>query len=139
IRYRAQASKASPLLEYAARAPLLPVAYRDDFSAFFDECLVRAVELRLRRLTPAALNTEIDQAETSGYVLVRPIYAGLTGFEKSEPAMSYALPDLIKGINVDAEQRRLRGVKFAQASSADAPNTAQSNADTTGPLATEKS
>jgi tetratricopeptide (TPR) repeat protein len=120
IRYRVQASKASPLLEYAARAPLLPVDLRDDYSAFFDECLVRAVELRLRRLSPADLSAAIDQAEGSGYVLVRPIYAGLTGFEKSEPAMGYYLPDLIKGIDVDAEQRRLRGVKFADAAPADA-------------------
>ena len=34
IRYRVQASRASPLLEYAARAPLLPVDLRDDFSGF---------------------------------------------------------------------------------------------------------
>src|SRR5580692_9780030 len=115
IRYRVQAAKASPLLEYAARAPLLPVDFRDDFSAFFDECLVRAVELRLRRLSPAELSSAIDLAESSGYVLVRPIYAGLSGFEKSEPAMGYYLPDLIKGIDVAAETRRLRGVKFADA------------------------
>jgi hypothetical protein len=118
IRYRVQASKASPLLEFAARAPQLPVDLHDDFSAFFDECLVRAVELRLRRLSPGDLASAIDQAEGSGYVLVRPIYAGLSGFEKSEPAMGYYLPDLIKGIDVDAEQRRLRGVKFAEAAPA---------------------
>ena len=120
IRYRVQASKASPLLEYAARAPLLPVDLHDDFSAFFDECLVRAVELRLRRLSPAELAAAIDQAEGSGYVLVRPIYAGLSGFEKSEPAMGYYLPDLIKGIDVAAEQRRLSAVKFADAAPASA-------------------
>ncbi len=115
IRYRVQASKASPFLEYAARAPQLPADLHDDIDAFFDECLVRAVELRLRRLSPDDLSAAIDQAEGSGYVLVRPIYAGLTGFEKSEPAMGYYLPDLIKGIDVEAEQRRLRGVKFADA------------------------
>jgi hypothetical protein len=118
IRYRVQAARASPLLEYAARAPLLPVDFRDDFSAFFDECLVRAVELRLRRLSPVELTSAIDLAESSGYVLVRPIYAGLSGFEKSEPAMGYYLPDLIKGIDVGAEQRRLGGVKFADAAPA---------------------
>ncbi len=115
IRYRVQASKAAPLLEFAARAPQLPVDLRDDFTSFFDECLVRAVELRLRHLSPVELSAAIDQAEGSGYVLVRPIYAGLSGFEKSEPAMGYYLPDLIKGINVEAEQRRLRGVKFEEA------------------------
>jgi tetratricopeptide (TPR) repeat protein len=114
IRYRADASRLSPLLEVAAHAPLLPVEMRDDYPAFFDECLVRAVELRLRRLAPADLATAMDQAEGSGYVLVRPIYAGLSGFEKSEPAMGYYLPDLVKGIDVAAEQRRLRGVKFAE-------------------------
>jgi tetratricopeptide (TPR) repeat protein len=118
IRYRVQAAKASPLLAYAARAPQLPVDLRDDFSAFFDECLVRAVELRLRRLSPAELALAIDQAEGSGFVLVRPIYAGLSGFEKSEPAMGYYLPDLIKGIDVSAEQRRLSDVKFADAAPA---------------------
>jgi hypothetical protein len=118
IRYRVQASKASPLLEYAAHAPQLPADLHDDFSAFFDECLVRAVELRLRRLSPGDLSSAIDQAEGAGYVLVRPIYAGLSGFEKSEPAMGYYLPDLIKAIDVEAEQRRLRGVKFADAAPA---------------------
>src|SRR5713226_3907148 len=118
IRYRAEADRASPLLEYAAHAPRLPIEFHDDFSAFFDECLVRAVELRLRHLAPADLASAIDQAESSGYVLVRPIYAGLSGFEKSEPAMSYYLPDLIKGIDVAGESRRLRGVKFAEAAPA---------------------
>jgi tetratricopeptide (TPR) repeat protein len=118
IRYRVNASRLSPLLEYAARAPLLPAEMHDDFPTFFDECLVRAVELRLRRLSPQDLASAIDQAESSGYVLVRPIYAGLAGFEKSEPAMGYYLPDLIKGIDVAEEQRRLRGVTFASASPA---------------------
>jgi tetratricopeptide (TPR) repeat protein len=118
IQYRNQAARASSLLDYAAHAPLLPVEYHDDYSAFFDECLVRAVELRLRHLAPADLAAAIDQAETSGFVMVRPIYAGLSGFEKSEPAMSYYLPELIKGIDVAGETRRLRGVKFAEAAPA---------------------
>jgi len=118
IRYRAQASKAAPLLEIAARAPLLPVDLRDDFPGFFDECLVRAVELRLRHLAPTELAAALDQAEGSGYILERSIYAGLAGFEKSEPAMSYYLPDLIKEIDVDAERRRLSTVKFADAAPA---------------------
>jgi hypothetical protein len=118
IQYRSEAARASSLLDYAAHAPRLPIEFHDDYSAFFDECLVRAVELRLRHLTPADLSSQIDQAESSGYVLVRPIYAGLSGFEKSEPAMSYYLPDLIKGIDVAGEARRLRGVKFAEAAPA---------------------
>jgi tetratricopeptide (TPR) repeat protein len=127
IRYRTDAARAFPVLEYAAHAPRLPVDLRDDFPAFFDECLVRAVELRLRRLSPADLASAMDGAESSGYVLVRPIYAGLSGFEKSEPAMGFYLPDLIKGIDVAAETRRLRGVKFADVEAAsDAAAAAES-------------
>jgi len=127
IKYRIQAERAMPLLEYAARAPRLPVEYHDDYSAFFDECLVRAVELRLKRLSPADLSAAIDQAESIGFVLVRPIYAGLNGFEKSEPAMGYYLPDLIKSIDVAGEARRLRGVKFAEAATADDASEAAGN------------
>jgi tetratricopeptide (TPR) repeat protein len=115
IRYRTEALRAEPLLAYAGRAPQLPVEFRDDFPAFFDECLVRAVELRLRHLSPENLSAEIDRAETSGYVMVRPIYSGLSGYEKAEPGMGLYLPDLLKRIDVPAEARRLRGVTFADA------------------------
>ena len=136
IRYRTNADRLQPLQNYAAKAPLLPVEYRDDFSAFFDECFVRAVELRLRRLSPSTLAAEIDQAEGQGYVLVRPIYAGLSGFEKSVPAMSYYLPDLIKGIDLGAEARRLRGVQFLdKGPAAEATATAEAAAPAVAPKA----
>jgi hypothetical protein len=136
IRYRVQASRAAPLLEIAARAPMLSVDLRDDFSAFFDECLVRAVELRLRHLPPVQLSAAIDADEGNGYVLVRSIYAGLSGFEKSEPAMGYYLPDLVKGIDVDGEQRRLKNVKFADAApTTDAPESNRAAAKPAVPAA----
>jgi tetratricopeptide (TPR) repeat protein len=135
IRYRAEAARAAPLLEYAARAPRLPVEFHDDYSAFFSECLVRAVELRLRHIAPGDLASAIEQAESAGYVLVRPIYAGLSGFEKSEPAMSYYFPDLIKSIDVAAEARRLRGVKFSETG---APGNAL-HASGSAPVAASKS
>jgi len=113
IRYREEARADEPLLNFAARAPRLDIGYHNDYSSFFSECLVRAVELRLRHLAPGQLNAAIDDAERDGFVLVRPLYAGLGGFEKSEPAMTYYLPDLIKSIKVADEERRLQTVKFA--------------------------
>jgi len=114
IRHRTELAKASSLLNVAARAPRLPAELHNDFSGFFTECMVRAVELRLRRLPPVTLAAAIDQAEASGYVLVRSIYGGLDGFEKSAPSMSYYLPELIRGIDVAGESRRLQSVQFAQ-------------------------
>ena len=59
-------------------------------------------------LRSACLNEKFApvQAESSGYVLVRPIYAGFSGYEKSEPSMSDYLPTLVRGIDVEAEARR---------------------------------
>ena len=45
---------------------------------------------------------------------MRPIYARLSGYEKSEAGISAYLPELIKSIDVSAEMRRLRSVKFAE-------------------------
>lgn len=113
LRYKAPVLVRKPLQAYAARAPRLPVEYRDDFSAFFTECLVRAVELRVRRLPQAKLAAAMDENDADGFILVRPIVRELAKFEQSEPAMTYYFPDLIRGINVVEESKRLEGVKFA--------------------------
>ena len=122
LRYREIVESKRPLLEIAARAPRLPVVYQQDFIAFFTECLIRAVELRLRRLAPAQLEAALAEADTSGYVLERPLVQQLQIFEKAEPAMHYYFPDLVRGIDVAAEQKRLQGIQFA---AADAPEKAE--------------
>lgn len=115
IRYKSVVAVRRPLLDFAARAPRLPVEYKDDFPSLLTECLVRAVELRLRRLPPEKLAAAIDEAEGDGYVLVRPFIRELAKFEKAEPAMSFYFPDLVRGINVAEETRRLQTVAFAAA------------------------
>lgn len=113
MRRRAEVFAKKSLLDIAARAPRLPVEYKEDFPAFFTECLVRAVELRLRRLSPENLGAAIHRAETDGYVLVRPLTRELEKFEKAEPAMSFYFPDLLRGIDLAAETKRLQTVVFA--------------------------
>jgi len=121
LRYRAVVAAKAPLLNIAARAPLLPDEYKEDFPTFFRECLVRAVELRLRRLPPEQLVRAVDQAEAEGYILVRPFSRELTKFEKVEPAMRYYFPELVRGIDVAEETRRLQQVRFAAAAKPAAP------------------
>src|SRR5262249_31731292 len=55
LQYRKIVDSKRQLLPIAARAPRLPEEYRQDFLAFADECLVKAVELRLRRISAAQL------------------------------------------------------------------------------------
>lgn len=101
----------APLLGIAARAPRLPSEYDDDLTSFFTECLVRAVELRMDR--PADLEARLASEDQDGYVLVRPLVAQLMNFEKAAPPMKLYYPDLVHGIDVAAESRRLAGVNFA--------------------------
>ena len=115
IRFRPLIDGTKPLFNIAARAPRLSVNYQQDYTSYFTECLVRAVELRLRRADPAALEAALIEADRSGFVLVRPLVARLQVFEKAEPAMHYYFPDLVRGIDVAAEQKRLQGIQFAEA------------------------
>ena len=121
LQYRKQIESKRSLLAIAAAAPRLPEEYRGDFLAFTDECFIKSVELRLRRLSASQLEAAMADADQSGFILVRPFVAQLQKFEKAEPAMSYYFPDLIAAIDVQAQQQRLKDVKFSPDSPAPAP------------------
>lgn len=112
---RAEIDKKRDLGEIAAQAPLLPVEYHQEFFALFDECAVRAIELRVKKLSPAEQEAAIAEDDREGLILVRPIMKELKLFEKEGPAMHYYFPDLVKGIDVDDEKDRLKDIKFATA------------------------
>ena len=115
IRYATNLKGVLALYQSALRAPRLPVEFHNDFSAFVTECLVHAVELRIRRLTPPQLAAEVNAADSDGYVLVRPLMRALDKFEASEPPMSAYFPDLIRSIDVGAEFSRIKTLVFAPA------------------------
>jgi tetratricopeptide (TPR) repeat protein len=121
--------KKSALLQIAAKAPELPVEYQSDFIAFFDECIVRAVDLRVRQVAPKDLETALAADDASGFILVRPLVSQLRIFEKAEPAMSLYFPDLINGIDVAAEQARLQHIQFANGPTPEAEELSFSQAD----------
>jgi len=112
LRYRVSVERLQPLHNLAARSPLLPVEYRNDFSSLLTECLVRAAELRLKAPGTPAVSAALDDADQEGFVLVRPLYAALGGFQESEPAMHLFFPDLLTGISLPAETKRLETVRF---------------------------
>ncbi len=116
LEYQQDISTRRALLDIASRAPQLPQSYQDDFVGLFDECLVRAVELRMRKLPPAQVESVLAANDKTGFILVRPIYQQLIAFEKASPAMSLYFPRLVNGINVAAEQKRFQNFAFASAS-----------------------
>src|SRR6266851_4908686 len=102
-----------PLFLAAAGAPRLDPDLKDDFPSYFAECTVRAVELKLKRMSPGERESTMDIDDADGYVLVRPLFAALTKFEQSEPGMKLYFPDLVRSIDVTTEQKRVAALKFA--------------------------
>src|SRR5216684_46658 len=107
-----------PLFEKAATAPRLAPELKDDYASYFAECTVRAVELKLKRMSPGEREAAMSRDDEDGYVLVRPLFVGLSKFENSEPSMKLFFPDLVRSIDVGAEAKRLESVKFAAAETA---------------------
>jgi len=111
-----------PLFETAARAPRLVPDLKDDFPSYFAECMVRAVELKLKRMSPSERVAAMDMDDADGYVLVRPLFAALGNFERSEPSMKLFFPEMVRSIDVNAEAKRLQTIQFAPANAAAKPD-----------------
>lgn len=107
-----------PLFEYAARAPRLVPDLREDYPSYFAECMVRAVELKLRRMSPSERAARLDTDDADGYVLVRPLFTALGNFERSEPSMRLFFPEMVRSIDVNAEGKRVQTIKFVAAGGA---------------------
>src|SRR5216683_1053962 len=104
-----------PLFETAAHAPRLVPDLKDDFPSYFAECTVRAVELKLKRMSPSEREAAMDMDDADGYVLVRPVFVALGNFERSEPSMKLYFPEMVRSIDTNAEARRIQSIKFTPA------------------------
>lgn len=102
-----------PLYEVAAKAPRLPQDLKDDFPSWFGECTVRAVEIRLKKMSPSERENALQSNDTDGFVAVRPISAQLIEYEKSELPFSRYFPDLVRAVDVKVEQPRVAAIQFA--------------------------
>lgn len=113
-----------PLYDTAARAPRLVDDLKDDFPSYFGECTVRAVELRMKRMSPGEREAALNRNDADGYVLVRPLFTALAGFETSEPSMKRYFPDLVRSIDEKVEAKRIAGIVFAPADAAETDSAA---------------
>jgi hypothetical protein len=104
-----------PLFEAGAAAPRISPDLKDDYASYFAECLVRAVELKLKRMSPGERDAAMNRDDQDGYVLVKPLFGALAKFEGSEPSMKLFFPDLVRAIDLGTETKRVATVKFAPA------------------------
>ncbi len=115
LRYPHVVAVKRPLFETAAHAPRLVPDLKDDFPSYFAECTVRAVELKLKRMSPSEREAAMDMDDADGYVLVRPVFVALGNFERSEPSMKLYFPEMVRSIDTNAEAKRIQSIKFAPA------------------------
>ena len=115
LRYSHVIAVKRPLFEKAASAPRLAPDLKDDYPSFFAECMVRAVELKLRRMSPGERDAALERNDADGDVLVRPLFAALPRFEGAEPSMELFFPDLVRSIDVATELKRVSTLQFASA------------------------
>ena len=113
VKFGSAIESTRPLYKIALSAPMLPAEYRDDYAAYFAECVIRAVELRLDKLSNQQRAQAIDQDDADGFVLVRPLMTSLDQFQAAEPAMKYYFPALALKINVKTETARVQTLRFA--------------------------
>ena len=106
-----------PIYEIGAKAPRLSPDLRDDFPSWFAECTVRAVELKIKRMSPSEREVALNTNDADGYVLVRPIFTGLSDYEKNEPSMRNYFPEMVRKMDVKAEVARASVITFARESS----------------------
>ncbi len=99
--------KKNSLIDYAQGAPALDPVYKGDFLLLTTESLIKAVEARL----PGSPET-VDQTLRQGYILAPYFAEQLTVYEKQREAMRIFFPEMIKGINVFREDKRLSNVQF---------------------------
>jgi hypothetical protein len=115
LRYPHIVAVKRPLFEKAASAPRLASDLKDDYPSFFAECMVRAVELKLRRMSPGERDAALERNDADGYVLVRPLFAALPKFEGADPSMELFFPDLVRSIDIATELKRVSALQFAPA------------------------
>lgn len=93
--------------DYAQGSPILSELYKGDFLLLTRESFIKAVESRIDR-KPAM----VQQALREGFVVTPAIAERLDVYEKQEQAMRLYFPDMIAGIDLKKEEKRLDHVDF---------------------------
>jgi tetratricopeptide (TPR) repeat protein len=107
LKYSAMLKEKHALGDYALGSPILEEQYKSDFILLSTECLIKAVESRLKR-NPAL----VTQALREGFVLT-PVFAEqLAEYEKQDRSLRLHLPEMIEAIDLKREEKRLEDVQF---------------------------
>ena len=93
--------------DYALGSPILDQQYKNDFGLLLTACLIKAVESRIDH-KPAL----VEQAVREGFVLTPALTEQLYIYEHQDAAMRLYFPELVKGIDMAKEEKRLDHIDF---------------------------
>ncbi|MGC2658760.1 MAG: tetratricopeptide repeat protein [Bryobacteraceae bacterium] len=108
------AQKKKALQEFADNAPALDLTFKDNFSLLVTKCLIKAIDSRLMHGSAAEKQQYVDKAMREGFILTAAFASLLPQYEKQDTALRIYYPDLIDGIDVKKEEKRLRTIDFVQ-------------------------
>ena len=112
LKYSEALYPARQLSDYALDAPALESYYKNDFTLFATECLIKAVEAHLE---PAAKRGDaVMTAMREGFVMTPALYDALGVYEKQEQALRLFFPDMVKTIDLRKETARLTNIQFVR-------------------------
>ena len=102
-----------PLLQNVKNAPM-DEAFKSNISLLVTECLVRAIEQRLSKISEAERAKNIEEADKEGYVLTRYFYDALGKFDKDPTGMRNAYAGMVGSIEVGKEMKRASLIEFSR-------------------------
>jgi predicted negative regulator of RcsB-dependent stress response len=117
-KYSSVLKEKQPLLRFAADAPALDVAYKDDFGLLVTKCLIKAIDSRLMHGGAEKRMAFVNQAMKEGYILTAIFSELLVRYESQPDALRLFYPDMMAAIDVKRESKRLKSQEFVQSISA---------------------
>ncbi len=117
VRYAQEIATKDVLSRTAMFAPALDEMYKTDFQLLVSKSLVKAVEVKLSRMSEAEKQARIDSDMREGFILTPYFYEKLPEYENQPQPMSKYYPELIKGIDTRRETARLQQIEFSAAPS----------------------
>ncbi|MEJ2010040.1 MAG: hypothetical protein P8Z30_18115, partial [Acidobacteriota bacterium] len=121
VKYAPEIHHAIALEALARKAPALRNDFKSDFTLLVTECLIRAIEIRMDKVSAAQAKKQVDQLTASGFILVPYFYNSLLQYEKQEGSMSVFYQQMIEGIKPSKEMADLSKVHFSKPAPEAAP------------------
>lgn len=113
-KYAAAVESKRELGGLAMFAPALEESYKTDFALLLTECLIKAVEARIKYGAEKQKQALVEQALAEGFILTPHFYEQLLRYEVQEQGIRFYYPEMVKAIDPKREDARLRHVKFAE-------------------------